>query len=68
LPLRALFEAPTVAGLADALIAAETQAGRSEKIARAFQRVQGMSAEEAKRLLEQKRAQQATPQLEKAPA
>jgi hypothetical protein len=30
--------------------------------------VQGMSAEEAKRLLEQKRAQQARLQLEKAPA
>jgi hypothetical protein len=30
LPLRALFEAPTVAGLADSLLAAETQPGRSE--------------------------------------
>ncbi|HEV8241012.1 MAG TPA: amino acid adenylation domain-containing protein [Thermoanaerobaculia bacterium] len=68
LPLRALFEAPTVAGLADAILAAETQPGRSEKIARAFQRVQGMSAEEAKRLLAQKRAQQAPLELAKEPA
>ena len=68
LPLRALFEAPTVAGLADALLAAETQPGRSEKVARAFQRVQGMSAEDAKRLLEQKRAQRAPLELAKEPA
>jgi amino acid adenylation domain-containing protein len=46
LPLRRLFEAPTVAELAQALIAHEARPGQTEKIARILRRIEGMSAEE----------------------
>jgi hypothetical protein len=39
LPLRRLFEAPTVETLAAAVTAAEAKPGQSEKIARALRRV-----------------------------
>ena len=44
LPLRDLFEEPTIEAQARAVVAAEASAGRSEKIARIIERVEGMSA------------------------
>ena len=45
LPLRHLFETPTVEALAQAVQAAESPAGRSDKIARVLLRVRRKSAE-----------------------
>ncbi len=60
LPLRLLFEAPTVASFAAALAGAVDQAagkpGRAEAIARVHQRVSRMSPEEVARTLAAKRA------------
>lgn len=55
LPLRRLFEATTVAQMADLIVAHEARPGQTEKIARVLQRIKGASAEEKRRLLEQKR-------------
>jgi hypothetical protein len=55
LPLRSLFESPTLSGLSQALIAHEAQSGQSEKIARILKRIQGMSDAEAARVLEERR-------------
>jgi acyl carrier protein len=45
LPLKRLFETPTVAALAAAIAAAETKPGQSERIARALLKVQKLAAE-----------------------
>jgi acyl carrier protein len=50
LPLSSVFECPTLAELAQSVVARERKAGQTEKIARAIRRVQTMSAEEAARL------------------
>ncbi len=52
LPLRALFEAPTVAELSKVLIANEEVPGQTEKIAGILKGIQGMSAEDVRRMLE----------------
>ncbi|HEX2090828.1 MAG TPA: phosphopantetheine-binding protein, partial [Longimicrobiaceae bacterium] len=48
LPVRALFEAPSVAGLAAATITAEPVPGQTEKLARALLRIKRMSTAELK--------------------
>lgn len=58
LPLRSVFERPTVEGLAAALLQAETQPGRTEKIARAVKRMQSLSPEQAQRLLHERKARE----------
>ncbi|MEP7012743.1 MAG: non-ribosomal peptide synthase/polyketide synthase [Acidobacteriota bacterium] len=45
LPLKRLFEAPTVAGLGAAVLAAESRQGQSEKIARVLLRMKSLSPE-----------------------
>ncbi len=55
LPLRRLFEATTVAQMADLIIAHEARPGQTEKIVRVLQRIRGASAEEKRQLLDQKR-------------
>jgi amino acid adenylation domain-containing protein len=54
LPLRRFFEAPTVAGLAQAIVANEAKPGQTEKIARILKRVSGMSAKDVTHTLQQK--------------
>ena len=56
LPLRSLFDAPTVATLAQAIIANETSPGQSEKIAEMVKKVKGMSNDAVRRTLEEKKA------------
>ena len=58
LPLHRFFEAPTVAELAQAIIAHEVKPGRTEKIARLLKRIEGMSTDEVTTMLQQKRAGQ----------
>ena len=58
LPLSRLFETPTVAGLAEALVAREERPGRMEAIARVVKRVEALSPEEAAGLLQERRARE----------
>ena len=46
LPLRAVFDSPTVAGMSRALLAHETVPGQTDKIARLLDRIEAMSAEQ----------------------
>jgi amino acid adenylation domain-containing protein len=57
LPLRALFEAPTVAELSKVLIANEEVPGQTEKIAGILKGIQGMSAEDVRRMLERRQGE-----------
>jgi amino acid adenylation domain-containing protein len=50
-PLRRLFEGPTVAQLSQAVIDHETKAGQTEKIAHILKRIQEMNAEEVREAL-----------------
>ncbi len=56
LPLRALFESPTVATLAQSLISYEVKPGMTEKIAQILQQIEVMSAEDAKIALQSRKA------------
>ncbi len=60
LPLRSLFESPTVAELAAEIVALEKQPGQAEKMASVLQKLRGMSSEQMKQLLEAKRKAGAT--------
>jgi predicted Zn-dependent peptidase len=55
LPLRALFEADTVAELSERLVSMETNRGQIEKIAQVVKKIRSMSAEDKQRILQQKR-------------
>ena len=54
-PLLALFEAPTLEGFAAAIIAYESQPGRTAAVARALRHIETMSLEETQSLLARKR-------------
>jgi amino acid adenylation domain-containing protein len=56
LAVRHLFAAPTIASLADHMIATETQPGRTDKIAGALQRLKRMSTADRQKILQQKKA------------
>lgn len=56
LPLRCLFESPSVAELSQRLIAHEAKPGMTAKIAQIVKQLEGMSAEEAKQALENRKA------------
>ena len=54
LSLEAMFEAPTIAGVAAALVAAEPVPGQVQEVARATQQVQALSEEETLRQLRER--------------
>ncbi|PYS87922.1 MAG: non-ribosomal peptide synthetase [Acidobacteria bacterium] len=55
LPVRSIFNGMTVAEMAEAVLASEPEPGRSEKIARVLQTVEGMTETELLEALQQKR-------------
>ncbi|HEX6290947.1 MAG TPA: condensation domain-containing protein [Herpetosiphonaceae bacterium] len=55
LPMRSLFEATTVAAMAELIVAHEARPGQTETIARVLQRLRSASPEEKRQLLDQKR-------------
>ena len=58
IPVRLLFQHPTVADLATALIAQERKAGHVERVAQLVLRIEGMSAEELRRSAAERAARQ----------
>ncbi|HEY0605462.1 MAG TPA: amino acid adenylation domain-containing protein [Herpetosiphonaceae bacterium] len=55
LTLRSVYQAPTIAALAELVVASEAQPGATEKIARTLLHIHSLSDETRQRLLEQKR-------------
>ena len=60
LPLRKIFEAPTVASLAALLVASETSPGQFEKRAETLRRIESLSADDLEEMLRRKRAKAAS--------
>lgn len=60
LPLHSIFENPTVAGLAETMIANEPRPGQTEKIARVLKQIKGLSAEAAQDMLQTKKTGRST--------
>ena len=60
LPLRKIFEAPTVAALAALLVAGESSPGHFEKRAETLRRVESLSADDLEEMLRRKRAKAAS--------
>jgi acyl carrier protein len=56
IPLRRLFETPTVATLAQAVVAHEARPGRSEAMAQLLEKVKGLSPSELQRELQSRQA------------
>jgi hypothetical protein len=54
LPLLVFLQAPTIAGLSEAIIENEKYPGRAEKIARILNRIERMSADDINRMIQQK--------------
>jgi amino acid adenylation domain-containing protein len=54
LPLRQFFESPTVAALAESVIAGEAERGRAERIATLMKKVESLSTDEVEELLSKK--------------
>ena len=59
LPLRKIFEAPTVAALAALLVAGEPSPGQFEKTAETLRRIESLSADDLEELLRRKKAKAA---------
>jgi len=59
LPLRKIFEAPTVGALAEFLTACEPSPGHLERTAETLRRIEGLSADDLEELLRRKRAKEA---------
>jgi hypothetical protein len=60
LPLRKIFEAPTVASLAAVLVAGESSSGQLEKRAETLQRIESLSTDDLEELLRRKKAKAAS--------
>ncbi|MDQ3257052.1 MAG: amino acid adenylation domain-containing protein, partial [Acidobacteriota bacterium] len=54
-PLRMLFESPTVADLSRSLVANEARPGQTERIAKVLQRIKGMSPDDRREMLQRKK-------------
>jgi acyl carrier protein len=59
LPLRKIFEAPTVAALAALLVAGEPSPGQFEKTAETLRRIESLSADDLEEMLRRKKAKAA---------
>jgi hypothetical protein len=60
LPLRRIFEAPTVAALAALLVAGESSPGQFEKRAQTLRGIESLSTDDLEELLRRKKAKAAS--------